>query len=385
MAASAAKASPFAHLFKQSKFSSFDRHIAQVYTTHGGDAHRGNWGFKRPLPLRRRGAYVTVKNVDTPEYQTEWNSAEPQALWMKNWDQLQMTPQWSHGGSFLLAHEARDNIQESDYCPKQQDAPSWRRAYIPNLDAMSRDEFRKHLAQIQAHRHKFHKEVQVKKGAGLSPYQLSNSYTAGWDDFYAQLLCRERRTNPRSREIEHMPHSNGGLTYAQYTPLQTFLMTREHKGRLTEEYIGKDKKKLFYLASFAGMAGIVQKHHAGIARPMVWDDPQRTGEVMLRPQNAFIHRLPVVVGKIRQGLKATRMDMELRVWDGESHSRSNPHPPGSRRYIAAEPPGFTQGMTSTLRRRTDGVAGRSKARQASHSPDVTLSMLNSVLKNPTTP
>ncbi|KAL4067833.1 mitochondrial ribosomal protein subunit-domain-containing protein [Scleroderma citrinum] len=377
----AASISPFAQLFKQSKFASFDRHIAQVYTTHGGNAHRGDWGFKRPLSIRRRGAYITVKNVDTTEYQTEWSSAEPQAVWMKNWDQLQISPQLSDGGhgSYASPEQLRDHIQESDYLPNQRDPSTWRRHYIPNLESMTPVEFRKYLDQIQAHRRKFYKVTQANqasKGRVTSSfYQLSNSYPTGWDDLYAQHLSTERRTNPRCRQIEHAPHRNGGLSYANYTPLQTFLMTKERKGRMVEEYIGKDNKKLFYVASFAGMGGIVQKHNAGIAQPMVWDDPRRTGEAMLRPQNVIVHRLPNVVGRVRQGLKAAKMDMELRVWNGQSHSRSNPHPPGSRQYIAAEPPGFTPGMTMNTTRK---FTTRGKSRQ-SPSPGATIDVLNTIL------
>ncbi|KAI6045640.1 mitochondrial ribosomal protein subunit-domain-containing protein [Pisolithus marmoratus] len=359
-----------------SKVSPFSR-IAQVYTTHGGDAHRGDWGFKRPLAIRRRGAFVTVKNVDTPEYQTEWSSAEPQALWVKNWDELHITPQWSHHAS---AEEPREHIQESDYLPNQRDPSAWRPPCIPNLDAMTREEFRKHLARIQAHRNQFYKETQStrakKNVSGLSFYQLSNSYATGWDDLYAQYLSKKRREDSRSREIEHLPHPNGALSYANYTPLQTFLMTKERKGRLVDEYVGKDRKKLFYVASFAGMAGIVQKHHASLAQPMVWDDPRRTGQVMLRPQNAVLHRLPNVVGRVRQGLKATKMDMELRVSDGQSHTRSNPYPPGSRRYIAAEP----LGSTSSSRRKMDNLAVRSMAR-LSPSTDVTLGILSNIIRH----
>lgn len=382
MAASISKASPFAQLFKQSKFASFDRHIGQVYTTHGGDAHRGDWGFKRPLSVRRRGAYITVKNVDTTEYQTEWSSAESQAFWMKNWDELQIAPQLPDYGTLQSTEQTRDHIQESDYLPNQQDPSIWRRPYVPNLESMTRDEFKKYLAQIRVHRNKFYKVTQANQAsrgrAASSFYQLSNSYPTSWDDHYAHHLSNERRTNPRCREMEHLPHRNGGLSFANYTPLQTFLMTKERKGRLAEEYIGKDNKMLFYVASFGGMAGIVQKHNAGVAQPMVWNDPQRTGETMLRLQTAVVHRQPIVVGRVRQGLKATKMDVELKVWDGQSHSRSNPHPPGSRQYITAEPPGFTPGMTTFSKRRMDQFVARSKGRR-NQSPATTIHCLNTIL------
>ncbi|EMD38138.1 hypothetical protein CERSUDRAFT_82375 [Gelatoporia subvermispora B] len=80
--------SQFAALLRRSKFASFDPEIAQVYTSHNGNVHRGNWGFKRPLALRRRNAYITMKTVDSSEQQTEWERGESQARWIKMWDEI---------------------------------------------------------------------------------------------------------------------------------------------------------------------------------------------------------------------------------------------------------------------------------------------------------
>ncbi|KIJ16872.1 hypothetical protein PAXINDRAFT_168314 [Paxillus involutus ATCC 200175] len=369
--------STFATLLKQSKFSSFDRTIGQVYTTHGGDAQRGNWGFKRPLPLRRRGAYITVKNVDTPEHQTEWSSAEPQALWMKNWDELKITPQLAKETGYV-EDGPNEFITDSDYLPKSQDARLWRQAYIPNLDVMTRQEFKEYLEQIRTSRNSFYKNRKTSQASESSFYQLSNrNHQTAWQDEYARQVSRARRSDPRNKEIEHMPHSSGGLTYSHYSPLQTFMMTRERKGRLVEEHKGKDKNLMHYVASFGGMAGYVQKKNAGVERPMVWEDPKRTGQVMIRPQKAMIERLPNVVGWERQGLKGARLAMDLRVWDGPSHDRSNPHPLGSRKYIAAEP------QTAFVPTRLHFGSARKttihKAVAASHQS--TINVLNRIVKN----
>ncbi|KAI0093762.1 mitochondrial ribosomal protein subunit-domain-containing protein [Irpex rosettiformis] len=85
-------ASPFAALLRRSKFASLDTSIAQVYTSSGGDLYRGNWGLKRPLPIRRRGAHITVKAVDSKEQQTEWNVADQQAKWIDMWGEVGITP-----------------------------------------------------------------------------------------------------------------------------------------------------------------------------------------------------------------------------------------------------------------------------------------------------
>ncbi|KAI6127669.1 mitochondrial ribosomal protein subunit-domain-containing protein [Pisolithus croceorrhizus] len=340
MASTVTRVSPFGQLLKQSKFSSFDSRIAQVYTTHGGDAHRGDWGFKRPLSIRRRGAFITVKNVDTPEYQTEWSSAEPQVLWMKNWDELQITPQWSRQ---VPSEEPRDHVQESDHLPNQQDPSAWRPPCVPNLDAMSREEFRKYLARIQAHRNRFYKETQAiraKKGvSGLSFYQLSNSYALGWDELYAQYLSKRRRADPAQSGNRAPP-----------TPTQG-----QVGGRVRWE--GQEE---------AILRGV-----------FCWNGRHRP-EASRRPRAAderCPHRLPNVVGRVRQGLKATKMDMELKVSDGQSHVRSNPYPPGSRQYITAEP----LDLISSGRKNMDNLAVRSKAR-FSPSTGVTLGILSNIIR-----
>ncbi|EIN07091.1 hypothetical protein PUNSTDRAFT_144649 [Punctularia strigosozonata HHB-11173 SS5] len=103
--ASAAARSPnsstFPALLKRTKFVTYDPAIAQVYTSPSGDAHRGNWGLKRPLALKRRRAFITVKTVDTLEKQTDWDPANQEALFMKKWaevgkvDNLQPYTPWA--------------------------------------------------------------------------------------------------------------------------------------------------------------------------------------------------------------------------------------------------------------------------------------------------
>lgn len=369
MPSAALTRSTFGTLLKHSKFASFDPRISQVYTTHGGDAHRGHWGFKRPLPLRRRGAYITVKSVDTPEHQTEWNSAEPQALWIKNWGELKITPHESWLG-------APEHTTDSDYIPQTQSPEHWRQPYIPNLEAMSRKEFAQYLEKIRAYRDAFLKQQKARDQAGdVTSYQLSNlnKSSTPWHDFVATQISRQRRSNPRSKEIEHLPHTSGGLSYAHYSPLQTFLMTKERKGRLADDWRGRDKNMMGYVASFAGIAGFVQRKHAGLARPVVWDDPSHTGEVMIRPQKVEVKGWPMVVGE-RQGLKAADVEMDLRVWDEQSHFRSNPHLPGSREYIAAEPPRSVEELTT---RAAVSKAGAGKKRKMRHG--TTLALLRSAM------
>ncbi|KAG9318737.1 mitochondrial ribosomal protein subunit-domain-containing protein [Chiua virens] len=359
MSSSALTRSTFGTLLKHSKFSSFNPRIAQVYTTHGGDAHRGHWGFKRPLPLRRRGAYITVKNVDTPEYQTEWNSAEPQALWVKNWDELKITPQKPWFGE----DSAEENIVDSNYIPQTQSPEQWRQSYIPNLEVMSRQEFAEYLEKIRASRDMFLNQRKAHEQVDdVTSYQLSNlnKPSTPWHDLIATQFSQERRSNPRNREIEHIATPFWRL---ELYPVAWRMIT--DKG--IEVCPATWRHSLGWLVVCRGRT-------LAWRGPAVWDDPNRTGEVMIRPQKVLLKRWPMVVEE-RQGLKAAKVDMDLRVWDNQSHFRSNPYTPGSREYIAAEPPRTVQELTAQVA--VNQVGGK-KTRKMMRNGS-TLSLLKSAM------
>ncbi|KAG1782348.1 mitochondrial ribosomal protein subunit-domain-containing protein [Suillus placidus] len=345
--------SPFATLLKRSKFSSFDPRIAQVYTTHGGDAHRGNWGFKRPLPLRRRGAYITVKAVDSLEQQTEWNSAEPQAMWMKNWDELQLNP--TSDGLRRSSSENSGDMVDSEYAPMRTDPKCWRSSAVPNINAMSNLEFKKYVAHIRRKREHFFeyqkmkaealkqqkvmKEMMEEASKGSSkekkapPEKLRTDYSL--DDF-AMWESERIRERPRSRSLESVPHRSAGLHYSHFSALQTYLSTKEHKGRLVEEVKGERGKAIYYVASYAGMGTLVQQKNKGVGNVMTWGDASKTGVTKLRPESVLLEKAPEVVYK-KQGLKAAKLSMTAFANDAQSHSQSNTHRPGSLEYITAEP------------------------------------------------
>ncbi|KAI8060860.1 hypothetical protein BC940DRAFT_311270 [Gongronella butleri] len=78
----------FAGLFRHSRLASYDRTLAQVYTTPKSAKKTGNWGLKRSLPTVVRTGYVTVGDLDTSEHQTPWQSGESQVLFVKRWKEL---------------------------------------------------------------------------------------------------------------------------------------------------------------------------------------------------------------------------------------------------------------------------------------------------------
>ncbi|KAG2150725.1 mitochondrial ribosomal protein subunit-domain-containing protein [Suillus bovinus] len=403
--------SPFATLLKRSKFSSFDPRIAQVYTTHGGDAHRGNWGFKRPLPIRRRGAYITVKAVDSLEQQTEWNSAEPQAMWMKNWDELQLNP--TSEESRRPSSEDSSGMVDSDYAPMRTDPKCWRSPAVPNIHAMSNLEFKKYVAHIRRKRKHFFEYQRMKTEAfkkqkemkereeealklmkaepfkesftskGLSrakkapPEKLPKDYSL--DDF-AMWESEGIRGHPRSRSLESVPHRSAGLHYSHFSALQTYLSTKEHKGRLVEEVKGDRGKPLYFVASYAGMGTLVQQKNKGVGNVMTWGDASKTGVTNLRPESAVLEKAPEVVYK-RQGLKAAKLSMTAFANDMQSHSQSNTNRPGSLEYIAAEPLQLFTNHTSNPRRaaKLDNIVRKSTQPPQRAPSEATLDLLQVIL------
>lgn len=397
--------SPFATLLKRSKFSSFDPLIAQVYTTHGGDAHRGNWGLKRPLPIRRRGAYITVKAVDSLEQQTEWNSAEPQAMWMKNWNELQINPTLDRRSS----GEASGDMVDSEYAPMRMDPKFWRLSTVPNIQAMSNSEFKKYVEHIRRKRGFFfeHQTMKAKalkkqkemkeredevasketkvdlskdsfRGKKASPEKLPTDYSL--DDF-AMWESEGIRENPRSRSLESVPHRSSGLHYSHFSALQTYLSTNDHKGRLVEENKGDRGKPLYYVASYAGMGTIVKQKNSGVGKVMTWGDASKTGGVKLRPESVSLEKAPEVVYK-RQGLKAAKLLMTAFVKDAQSHSQSNNHRPGSLGYITAEPLKSFANHTLRPKRsaRFDNIVQKSTQLQPRAPSVQTLDFLTNIIK-----
>jgi hypothetical protein len=402
--------SPFATLLKRSKFSSFDPLIAQVYTTHGGDAYRGNWGFKRPLPIRRRGAYITVKAVDSLEQQTEWNSAEPQAMWMKNWNELQLNP--TLGGHRRASSEDSGDIVDSEYAPMRMDPKFWRLSTVPNIRAMSNSEFKKYVEHIRRKRglffeHQTMKAKALKKQKEMKKWadEVASKETKAdlsKDSFTSRGSFKEKkafpaklptlddfamwesegiRDNPRSRSLESVPHRSAGLHYSHFSALQTYLSTKDHKGRLLEEMKGDKGKPLYYVASYAGMGTLVQQKNSGVGKVMTWGDANKTGAVRLRPESVSLEKAPEVVYK-RQGLKAAKLTMTAFVNDAQSHSQSNNHRPGSLGYIAAEPlkPFANHASRPKRSARFDNIVQKSTQPQPQASSTTTLDFLTNILK-----
>jgi hypothetical protein len=339
--------SPFAYLLRHSKFASYDPTIGQVYTTYDGNAHRGNWGFKRPLALRKRDKFISVEAVDSPEQQTEWSNRESEARFIKRWEEVATEPSvreaWdSHCMSSRPVHQAElakedqnGNIvnpavqRQLDKSPnKQYVAPG------PLVSSMPTRVFNRYLDKLRRQRPEFleflsqEAKHSTQTAAAprhfVAPSAYEQSALGSAEMVRRRFLQKQSHTtyeSPDSRAIEQRPHRNGGLSYDHTSQLTHFFTTTKQSGRLLEKH-GRDRRGSPQ-ASFAGMAVNV--------KPPIYH-PE--GESKLRIVETVLKRAPNVVSAQPQGLDGAIIDTSVVDVTNLHMTRANPFPPGSRAYIA---------------------------------------------------
>ncbi|TFY60944.1 hypothetical protein EVG20_g7235 [Dentipellis fragilis] len=353
--------------------------IAQVYTTYDGDAHRGNWGLKRPLPLRARDRYITVQSVDSREQQTEWKHAQGEARWIKRWDELGVQPkaqglwdqQTGRGQSAFVmdsdfALATRDAVSSKSKAARlsadgtpmgeaelkaREDAERLREkeheTAAPNVAAMSEREFQRYLEDIRAQRPEFKKFLQEQYAQSLLSggkqklkvaSRLSEEFALGSapqirKGFLKKYACK-LYSSPESTIIGQQPHSSGGATYAKISPLTTYYTTKPQPGRvLAFKGAGAETKG----ASFAGMVS----HING------WVSPTRgSDKISVRLASARLIAPPQTVAEHPAGLDFVRMTTKVSDQAQLDRLRTITVQPGTREYIQLRPTG--QGRRSTI-------------------------------------
>ncbi|EED82465.1 predicted protein [Postia placenta Mad-698-R] len=349
--------SQFAALLRQSKFASFDPKIGQVYASFGGDAHRGNWGLKRPLPLRRRKATVTVRAVDSRQQQTEWKSAEQQHRWIQMWDEAGVSPRVPEGGPWSRRLGQLGGVQwdiDSEFGTSTRDgvqddggmagALSDKSMAIPNIEAMSEKEFERYLEKLRELRPAFRDFVLSKKVPDWpvqSLWQQSANPSELHKHFLANQAHKAYNNNPDARVIEQQPQRYGGLTYAKVPPLQSRFLNKPAPGRALQLSSMSD-----VVASFAGSTVVLSKHRVDDLHPVDWetlgDANNEKGQGVVRNmriQNARILDAPAVVAEKPGTLTSTRLLLGASVDPPEDrqHDQSNTNRPGSREYVGQQP------------------------------------------------
>ncbi|KAG0363475.1 hypothetical protein BC939DRAFT_457601 [Gamsiella multidivaricata] len=75
----------FSHLLRTSRLATFDKNIAQIYTTPQKAKAIGDWGLKRNLPTVLRTHNLYIEQLDTAEHQTPFQSATSDYLFLQRW------------------------------------------------------------------------------------------------------------------------------------------------------------------------------------------------------------------------------------------------------------------------------------------------------------
>jgi Mitochondrial ribosomal protein subunit len=339
--------SPFATLLRRSQFASFDPKIGQVYTTHNGNAHRGNWGFKRPLALRKRDKFISVQAVDSPEQQTEWTPRESEARFIQRWGEVAATPQVRNAWEKLRMNSRPTHHAELAKVDKsgnivdpavrrKVDECFGKRQYVassPLVSAMGSRQFARYLEKLRRQRPEFLQFLSDQSAHTrnpnaptqvlVAPSAYEESALGSAEIVRRKFLQRQSHTRfeaPDSRAIEQRPHHNGGLSYACSSQLTHFFTTHEEPGRFVDSQ--NPEGRTVTRASFAGMA-------ANLKTQVIDYD---TGS-KFRIVEAVLRQAPNVVSAQPQGLDGAVIDVIVEDVGNIHMTRANPFSPGSRAYI----------------------------------------------------
>ena len=344
--------SPFATLFRHSKFASFDPAISQVYTTYGGNAPRGHWGLKRNLPLRRRNKFITAETIDSPEQQTEWSNAESRARFIRRWSELdvdvhvsatriQNSSQWHVDSEFAP-------LTTEDGTPKDAYRVGDRTTAVPNIHAMTNKEFTSYLKKLRQLRPAFKEYLRethaLPKVRGKSLYELAQIRESDYHQRFIASKTLETFNAKHSRKIEPIPHRNGGLLYSHPSALETVFTSRSHPGIILQttpydRHFRRMDQRL--VASFAGLYVTVRWRNKGGKEPIFnmneGINSEKAQDSIANMRILTIPALlsvPKVVGRHITGLNGAKLDVEVTA--RTDFMRPNPYQPGSREYNSME-------------------------------------------------
>lgn len=351
--------SPFAALLRRSKFASFDPSIGQVYTTTGGDAHRGNYGLKRALALRKRNAFVRFTAVDSRHQQTEWSTGQKEAKWLAKFTEAGRRPAVAYGSSMHSMsgpYGERPWEVDTDFAlgagqqPVAEDGAG-KKKNMPaaNIASMSPRQFERHLERLRSLRPAFAEflattaKEEAANGKAKPHVRSTNLLEQAQIEspLHKMFLSQEAYDSlhkSESTEIEQQLHPNGALSYTHTPDLQHFLLKKPLDGRAVDMINPGDKKSA--AAVFAGMTADIATKRSEAVDPMDWKPlveqgiDTAKGFTKFRMTNAQLARAPLVVGRYPEGLEGMRLKTSVSSHSKPEMQRANSYPPWSREYNA---------------------------------------------------
>ncbi|KAF8708891.1 hypothetical protein AX14_007860 [Amanita brunnescens Koide BX004] len=386
--------SAFAELLRRSRFASYDPAIRQTYSSPAAHAHRGDWGLKRPISVRRRNAFISLASFEHHANFTEWNNAENEVRFIRRIEEMCTTPLASPRSTWSrnLGNNKNQVLMDSDFCPGEdnvfglaerkhtpvsanlvnfgdrgpgQYGPNrpherpLRKHVIPNFSGMSQRLFDRYLRKLRALRPEFKEYVTSREDTiNKSLYELSQNKTSNHHTHFISNHTAQEYRNHSSRKIEEQPHTNAALMYACPTPLGSSLVAEAQPGIVLQSH---DKKSNFsavyntsqagFLASFGGLSTFVDKRKRGGKDPVFdFNSEEGIAESELKESvkksvgDMRISRLcllqaPRVVGRHAQGLRQVRLDSRVVVQSSHfQFKHQNLYQPGTPEYVAAGRP-----------------------------------------------
>lgn len=380
--------SPFAQLLRRSRFASYDPAIRQTYSASPAAAHRGNWGLKRPIALRRKNAFISLTSFESHAHYTEWNNAENQVRFIRRIEEMGTLPRTAYGTPWRKSLGRADTqwVVDSEFCPEEDHTIKLKpegfttelaglgergpgqygasrlppgaseRHLVPNINAMSRKEFVRYLRKLRELRPAFKKHIE--KTADQNPqirgqtlYALSQDPTVGHHQRFIEEQTAKEFQDADSPKIAQQPHPTAGLMYSHPSNLETFFTTKPQPGLVLQRYqaYGRYERPTeeSFVASYGGLNATLFRRYAGGKAPLLnlgseqGVDPSRVEESVANlrpsPSGIILEQPPRVVGRQAQGLKAVRIKAEV-ISDAyhTTFGRSNPYVPGTTAYSALD-------------------------------------------------
>ncbi|KAH7339764.1 mitochondrial ribosomal protein subunit-domain-containing protein [Rhizoctonia solani] len=370
--------SAFSTLLRRSKFATYDPAINQVYTSYGGFAHRGHWGTKRDLPVKRkhkvqdplvsssggrgsarRNPVAFISALDSSEGQTEWSSAEKDARWLRRLEELGSgtrlndTSAWSKrvGNS---GGRAIGNV-DSEFGSSESETSQQMSSALPNTQSMSERQFKSYIDKLRGQREQFHGFLQqagVHSEEGKDRPVPMYAYAQVPSTHHTRFLAHmnhEAAVQPTSNTLTPVPHPSGGLDYLNPTPLMSqLLFPNPVKGRYVQPP-ERNSRMLFQkfdstaVVSVAGYNAILQSDESSaVTQAVNWNklaerdfsQPPEQASSDYRVESLELYEVPSVVGKSRQGIQGAEIKIRVRDYSKRHLERANPHRPGTFEYVS---------------------------------------------------
>jgi hypothetical protein len=319
-----------------------------VYTTHDGNAHRGNWGFKRPLPLRKRDKFVSVQAVDSPEQQTEWTSRESEARFIQRWEEVATEPHvrdawerhYSHSRTVHQAELAKEDENGNIMDPairRQADEERGKRHWVasgPLVSSMNPRRFARYLDKLRQERPEFlsflseespHKAQRLDSQHLVAPSAYEQSALGSAETVRKRFLQRQSHT---------IYESPGFARHRTTSSPQRWPFLRAHLPADTLLYHQRRTREIRRDACPRMGANLLRASFAGMAANLKTPASHHNVGSKFRVVESVLKRAPNVVSAQPQGLEGADIGTTVEDVANLDMMRANPFPPGTRAYIA---------------------------------------------------